>query len=112
MTGTCSGHTALFEDSTNIVEIMFAYGFPHPAHSSFSSPLYSSNGAPPSPVPKREEAVPDEVMDEMGLILEPWRVKSLILITCLVILLCSMLSRRLTMQSIYKGGQLYICEAL
>ncbi|CAM6097309.1 unnamed protein product [Calypogeia fissa] len=69
-----SGHTALFEDSINIVEIMAAYAFPAPAHSSFSSPLHSSNGAHASPVAKRQEAVPDEVMDEMGLILEPWRI--------------------------------------
>ncbi|BBN06382.1 hypothetical protein MPTK1_3g20640 [Marchantia polymorpha subsp. ruderalis] len=68
-----SGHTALIEDSINLAEVMLANGFTHPRRSK-AKHQGSSSISSPSPVAKREEAVADDVMDEMGRILEPWRI--------------------------------------
>ncbi|KAL2633848.1 hypothetical protein R1flu_005327 [Riccia fluitans] len=66
-----SGHTALFEDNINLAEIMSSNGFDHPRRAKH---MDLSSISSPSPVAKREEAVADDVMDEMGRILEPWRI--------------------------------------
>ena len=56
----CSGHTLLFEDSIDLAELLERNGF---------SPSSDTQQLQP-----RKHAVPDEHYDEMGQILEPWRV--------------------------------------
>ncbi|KAL3693711.1 hypothetical protein R1sor_007362 [Riccia sorocarpa] len=66
-----SGHTALYEDNVNVADIMSSNGFDHPRRTKNAD---LSSVSSPSTVAKREEAVADEVMDEMGRILEFWRI--------------------------------------
>ncbi|KAG0591387.1 hypothetical protein KC19_1G171700 [Ceratodon purpureus] len=80
-----SGHTLLFEDSIDLAFLLDKYGFspPHTEMSSSDSPTASdSNGASHSAAERKEgnslqsrkHAVSDERYDEMGLIIEPWRI--------------------------------------
>ncbi|KAG0579258.1 hypothetical protein KC19_4G086100 [Ceratodon purpureus] len=80
-----SGHTLLFEDSIDLASLLDRNGFspPHIGMSSAKSPAASEpTGISHSeaeteqarPLQSRKHAVPDERYDEMGLILEPWRI--------------------------------------
>lgn len=85
----CSGHTVLLEDSINIASLLSRNGFAPPlsdpeASTSSSSSATTSQSMPParaeystqptSRLQKRKHAVPDERFDELGNILEPWKV--------------------------------------
>ncbi|KAH9310436.1 hypothetical protein KI387_025471, partial [Taxus chinensis] len=61
-----SGHAVLLEDSIDLVAIMQANGFHIPNFS--ISCMFQQDG-----FFLRKRAVPDEVLDEMGYILAPWR---------------------------------------
>lgn len=62
-----SGHAVLLEDSIDLVAIMQANGFYTPNAS--ISHIFQNNEA----FLRRKKAVQDEVLDEMGSILAPWR---------------------------------------
>lgn len=64
----CSGHTLLFEDSINLAALLEKYGFPPPASDVNLTEEAKKN------MQSKKHAVPDENYDEMGIILEPWRV--------------------------------------
>lgn len=66
----CSGHTLLFEDSIDLAALLEKYGFPPPALDVNLTEEAKKN------MQNKKHAVPDEYYDEMGLILEPWRVSS------------------------------------
>eukprot|EP00850_Spirogloea_muscicola_P017443 SM000150S01702 [mRNA] locus=s150:170806:176778:+ [translate_table: standard] len=80
-----SGHTALLEDDIDIANIMKQNGFEVPKSASAedgNAEASSSNGNASTvqlvkaeqQMLRKKEAVADETMDEMGRILEPWRV--------------------------------------
>jgi hypothetical protein len=85
----CSGHTFLLEDGVDLVSMLHKNGFTHPYSSPAMSPStdcaafqggpLNLNSSPQShlPLKKRKDEVPDDVMDELGRILEPWRVSTL-----------------------------------
>ncbi|XP_059067699.1 phytyl ester synthase 2, chloroplastic [Cryptomeria japonica] len=62
-----SGHAALLEDSIDLVAIMQANGF-HTPNASIS-PTFQKDEV----FLRRKKAVQDEVLDEMGYIVAPWR---------------------------------------
>lgn len=66
----CSGHTLLFEDSIDLAALLEKYGFAPPASDVNLTEEAKEN------MQNKKHAVPDENYDEMGLILEPWRVSS------------------------------------
>lgn len=73
-----SGHTLLFEDAIDLAHLLDKYGFAPPLSPSTSSTTSESHteGQPqqPNQLLKRKHDVPDEQYDELGMILEPWKV--------------------------------------
>ncbi|KAH8963339.1 hypothetical protein BDL97_04G003500 [Sphagnum fallax] len=88
-----SGHTFLLEDGVDLVSMLHKNGFTHPYSSPAMSPStdcaafqggpLNLNSSPQShlPLKKRKDEVPDDVMDELGRILEPWRILTSPLVT-------------------------------
>jgi len=78
----CSGHTLLFEDSIDVSHLLEKNGFPSPLKEMRPSVSQAVEGASHSEVDpkkasnlqKRKHSTADERYDEMGQILEPWRV--------------------------------------
>lgn len=70
-----SGHTLLFEDSIDLAALLEKYGFPPPALDVNLTEEAKKN------MQNKKHAVPDEYYDEMGLILEPWRILTSPLVT-------------------------------
>lgn len=73
-----SGHTLLFEDAIDLAHLLDKYGFAPPLSPSTSSTTSESHteGQPqqPNQLLKRKHDVPDEQYDELGMILEPWKI--------------------------------------
>jgi hypothetical protein len=78
-----SGHTFLLEDGVDLVSMLHKNGFTHPYSSPAISPStdcaafqggplnLNSSAQSHLPLKKRKDEVPDDVMDELGRILEP-----------------------------------------
>jgi len=79
-----SGHTALLEDSIDLAKMLQTHGFVVPAEptstllhlSSLASSPSTTTPQPDAPLFKRQHAVLDNRLDELGRLLEPWRVSN------------------------------------
>ncbi|CAK9251735.1 unnamed protein product [Sphagnum jensenii] len=77
-----SGHTALLEDSIDLAKMLQTHGFvvpPEPTStllhlSSLASSPSTTTPQPDAPLFKRQHAVLDNRLDELGRLLEPWRI--------------------------------------
>ncbi|KAH9564058.1 hypothetical protein CY35_04G004500 [Sphagnum magellanicum] len=88
-----SGHTFLLEDGVDLVSMLHKNGFTRPYSSPAMSPStdcaafqggplnLNSSAQSHLPLKKRKGEVPDDVMDELGHILEPWRILTSPLVT-------------------------------
>lgn len=68
-----SGHTVLLEDSMNLSDIMEMHGFRSSKSAQVSVPL-SPNWKAPTLGHMEKNATRDETLDEMGRLLQPWRI--------------------------------------
>ncbi len=79
-----SGHTALLEDSIDLAKMLQTHGFvvpPEPTStllhlSSLASSPSTTTPQPDAPLFKRQHAILDNRLDELGRLLEPWRVSN------------------------------------
>jgi hypothetical protein len=77
-----SGHTALLEDSIDLAKMLQTHGFvvpPEPTStllhlSSLASSPSTATPQPDAPLFKRQHAILDDRLDELGRLLEPWRI--------------------------------------